>query len=174
MGRVVGETQEGPQFTHVLHRREGRRGTGTGVEALDDVPRPGWAMVPVDGAFDIRDQMAHTPMQARQGQPTWPGLEGIEPASGDGVDLAESPDVPVGEPAVADDAVESGHQPAASGMGATPVNGGRSHGMTGGAAQGIGSKVGPAEGEVGGRPIEKETAALPVVFHGSDGIGSSG
>ena len=173
MGRVVGEPQEGPQLADVVHRRKGGRGARPGVEALDDVPRAGWAMVSVDGALDIRDQMTHTPVHTRQGKPTWPGLEGIEPARGDGVNVAECPDVPVREATVADHAVERRHQTPSGGMGATPIDGGRGHGMTGGAAQGIGSKVGAAECQVGGRPIEKVAAALPVMFHGSDGIGSS-
>ena len=54
MGRVFGESQEGPQLTDVFHRREGRRGPGPVVEALDDVPRAGWAAESVDGAFDVR------------------------------------------------------------------------------------------------------------------------
>ena len=145
MGRVVGESQEGSQLTDVFHRREGRRRTWSGVQEFDDVPRPGWATVSVDGALDIRDQMTHTPVHARQGKTTGSGLEGIEPASRKGVNFAESPNVSVREPAVADDAIERRHQPAAGGMGATPIHGGRGHGMTGGAAQGIGSKVGPAE-----------------------------
>ena len=113
MGRVVGQSQEGPQFTDVLHRREWRRGSGPGVEALDDVPRAGWAMVSVDGALDIRDQMTHASVHARQGKPTRSGLEGFEPARGKGVNVAECPDVPVREPAVADHAIEGCHQPAA-------------------------------------------------------------
>ena len=173
MGRVVGESQEGPQLTDVFHRRKGGRGPGPGVEEFDDVPRPGWAMVSVNGALDVRDQMTHTPMHTRQGKPTRSWFEGFEPAGGDGVSFAEGPDVPISETAVADYAVEGGHEPAAGGMGATPIDGRRRHRVTGGAAEGTGSKVGAAERHVGERPIEKETAALPVVFHGSDGIGSS-
>ena len=145
VGRVVGESQEGTQLTDVFDRREGRRGPGPGVEQFYDVPRPGWAMVPVDGAFDIRDQMTHTPVHTRHGKPTEPGLEGVEPARGDGVNFAECPNVTVREPTVADGAVEGGHEPAAGGMGATPIDGGRRHRVTGGTAQGIGSEVGPAE-----------------------------
>ena len=95
MARVVGKSQEGPQLTDVFHRRERRRRPGPGVEALDDVPRAGWAIESVDGAFDVRDQTAHTPVHARQGQPTWPGLEGIEPGRRGGVNVAECADVPV-------------------------------------------------------------------------------
>ena len=95
MARVIGKSQEGPQFTDVFHRRKGRRRPGPGVEKLDNVPRAGWATVSVDGALDIRDQMTHTPMHARQGQPARPGLEGIEPSRGGGVNVAERPDVPV-------------------------------------------------------------------------------
>ena len=95
MWQVVGKPQEGPQFTDIVHRRERRRRPGPGVEELDDVPHPGWAIESVDGALDIRDQMTHTPMHARQGQPARPGLEGIEPSRGGGVNFAERPDMPV-------------------------------------------------------------------------------
>ena len=145
MGRVVGETKEGPQLTDVFHGRERRRGPGASVEALDDIPRPGRATVSVDGAFDIGDQMTHAAVQARQGAPARCGIEGGQPGVGDGVHLTEGPDVSIGKTAVADHAVEGGHEPAAGGMGATPVDCGRGHGMTGGAAQVNNPKVGPAE-----------------------------
>jgi len=174
MGRVVGESQESPKLTDVFHRREGRRRTWPGVQEFDDVPRAGRATVPIDGAFDILDQMAHAAVQARQGKAPGPGLEGIEPARGEGVNVAEGPNVPIRESAVADDAVEGRHQTASGGMGASPVDGRGSHRVTGGTAQGPGRQVGPAEGHVGHSPIEKVMAAVPVMFYGSDGIGSSG
>ena len=59
------------------------------------------------------------------------------------------------------------------GLGA-PLGGRRGYGMTGETAQGIEPQIGPAERQVGDSPIEKETAAVAVMFHGSHGIGSSG
>ena len=90
--------------------------------------------------------MTHAAAQARQGKRTVrSGLEGVQPGVSDGVNLTEGPDVSIGETAVADHAVEGGHEPAAGGMGATPVDGRCGHGMTGGTAQVNDPKVGPAE-----------------------------